>query len=266
MRRRVAVRLGSVVPRDARADRRSREVEPTATSRHRRGNKSTQSPARQDRGVPCRERSVDRAAARARVAIAELGRELHRARLDRSLALRDVARATGMSASQISRIERALGPELGIPQISRLLGAVGLELSIRTYPSGEPIRDVAHARLLAAFKRHLHESLVWRTEVPFPMAGDLRAWDAVVRGRGWSVGVECETRPRDVQALERRLALKERDGGVDHLILLLGDSRHNRTLLREWSGATTHFPVSSARALAALAEGKEPSGNAIVRL
>jgi hypothetical protein len=60
--------------------------------------------------------------------------------------------------------------------------------------------------------------------------------------------------------------LKERDGGADHLILLLKDSRHNRSLLREWSGSGTRFPVSTASALEALAQGKEPPGNAIVRL
>ena len=72
---------------------------------------------------------------------------------------------------------------------------------------------------------------------PLPFAGDLRAWDALIRGSGWRCGVEAETRPRDLQALERRLALKLRDGAVDMLVLLLLDSRYNRALVRERADA-----------------------------
>jgi transcriptional regulator with XRE-family HTH domain len=213
-----------------------------------------------------RERPVDRGSTRARGIVAELGRELHGGRLDRAISLEGLSAATGLSPSQISRIERGLTPNLGIPQIARLLAAIGLDLSVRAFPAGVPIRDIAHARLLAAFRALLHASLAWRTEVPLPIAGDLRAWDAVVVGPGWKTGVECETRPRDVQALERRLGLKERDGGVDSIVLLLRDSQHNRDLIRGASGLAARFPVSGTRALALLAEGKHPGGNAIVRL
>jgi transcriptional regulator with XRE-family HTH domain len=216
--------------------------------------------------VPSRERSVDRASARARAIVADLGRELHQARLDRALGLADLSRATRLSPSQISRIERGLTPNLGLPQIARLLAAVGLDLSARAFPAGEPIRDTAHARLLASLRGRIHASLTWRTEVPLPITGDLRAWDAVIAGREWRVGVECETRPRDLQALERRLALKARDGGVQIVVLLLRDSEHNRRLVRGASGLLARFPTPGQRALALLGEGKSPGGNAIVRL
>jgi transcriptional regulator with XRE-family HTH domain len=198
--------------------------------------------------------------------VADLGREVHGGRLDRAISLENLSAATGLSPSQISRIERGLTPNLGIPQIARLLAAVGLDLSVRAFPAGDPIRDIGHARLLASFRALLHASLGWRTEVPLPIAGDLRAWDALILGRGWKTGVECETRPRDLQALERRLALKERDGRVDSIVLLLRDSQHNRDLIRGASGFAARFPVSGARALALLGEGKNPGGNAIVRL
>ena len=216
--------------------------------------------------MPSRERSVDRASARARAIVADLGRELHEARLDRAVSLKDLSHATRLSRSQISRIERGLTPNLGVPQIARLLAAVGLDFSARAFPAGEPIRDVAHARLLALLRTRLHASLGWRTEVPLPIAGDLRAWDAVIVGPGWSVGVECEIRPRDLQALERRIALKERDGGLDSVVLLLLDSAHNRRIVRSASGFLARFPVPGPRALALLAEGKSPGGNAVVRL
>ena len=216
--------------------------------------------------MPSRERSVDRASARARAIVAELGRELHEARLDRAISLTDLSHAARLSPSQISRIERGLTPNLGVPQIARLLAAVGLDFSARAYPAGEPIRDVAHVRLLASLRARLHPSLTWLTEVPLPIPGDLRAWDAVIAGRTWRVGVECETRPRDVQALERRIALKERDGGLHNIVLLLRDSEHNRRIVRSSSGLVARFPLPGARALALLAAGDPPGGNAIIRL
>jgi hypothetical protein len=121
--------------------------------------------------------------------------------------------------------------------------------------------------LLDRFRAQLHHSLRFRTEVPFPEHGDLRAWDAVVAGRGWRLGVEAETRPRDRQALERRLAMKLRDGEVDHLALLLLNSRHNREFLRDsLEVLRERFPVPGSRALQQLATGMEPEGSSIILL
>lgn len=100
-----------------------------------------------------------------------------------------------------------------------------------------------------------------------PIGGDLRAWDAVITGRTWRCGVEAETRPRDRQALERRIALKQRDGDVDCVILLLLDSGHNRRLVREHADALAErFRVPGSQALELLAAGRAPGGNAIVLL
>ncbi len=112
-----------------------------------------------------------------------------------------------------------------------------------------------------------------------PIAGDQRAWDAVLtsvvggptatRAHGGSVrtGVEAETRARDAQALQRRLALKQRDGGMDHVVLLLADTRHNRIFLRSaGEGLLTMFPVPGRRALEHLGRTGDPGGNAIILL
>jgi transcriptional regulator with XRE-family HTH domain len=151
--------------------------------------------------------------------VGELMREARESRFGYGLSQDDVARAIGMSRSRYSRIERGLVPTVSLVTAAEMLAVVGLDLSVRTYPSGEPIRDAAHAALLERLRRLLHGSLRWRTEVPLPDPRERRAWDAVVSGRDaiglWQMGVEAETRPRDLQALERRLALKERDGGVD---------------------------------------------------
>lgn len=80
-------------------------------------------------------------------------------------------------------------------------------------------------------------------------------------------GAQSKTRPTDVQALDRKLALKERDGGADRLILLLADTRHNRAFLRG-PGATlrSRFPGDGRRALERIAAGLAPDSNAIILL
>jgi hypothetical protein len=184
--------------------------------------------------------------------------------------LRDVGRSVGLSASEVGRIERGLVP-LDIVRASMLLAAVGLELSVRTYPAGQPIRDRAHAALLGRLRSRLHARLLWRTEVPMPIAGDTRAWDAVIRNGprispGWALAVEAETRPRDVQALERRIALKARDSGIEAVLLLLADTQHNRQLMKAHPDLREHFPIAGSRALELLAAGVFPGGSAVLRL
>jgi transcriptional regulator with XRE-family HTH domain len=200
-----------------------------------------------------RSSAVSVGADRARRIAAELTTELRRARIDRGLSQADVGRAVGLSGQQVSRIERGLAPDVSITGLCRLLAVVGLEVSARAYPTGEPIRDRAHVALLGRFRQQLHRSLRWRTEVPLPIAGDLRAWDGHVSGAGWRIGVEAETRPTDLQALERRLALKLRDGCVDAVILVLANPRHNRALVQAHRDELVErFPVPGRRALDAL--------------
>jgi transcriptional regulator with XRE-family HTH domain len=217
--------------------------------------------------MPARERSIDRGRARGRIVAAEMCREIREARLDRGLDQATVARAVGLSRSEVSRIERGLVDGLTFDVAARLLSVVGLELSARAYPSGRPARDAAHAALLARLCTRLHPSLGWRPEVPIGGPGDLRAWDAVVVGTGWRIGVEAETRPRDVQGLLRRIALKQRDGHIDMAILLLAASRHDRDLVRsDQGGLRSSFPFDGPRALELLAAGVAPEASSIILL
>jgi len=214
-----------------------------------------------------RERAVDIGAARGRTLTATVLEELRNARLDRGLESQDVARAVGLSPAQYSRIERGQSGAISILQASKMLSAVGLELSVRTYPRGEPLRDAAHVALLDRLRRGLHRSLRFTTEVPFPSPGDRRAWDAMIHGAGWRYGVEAETRPRDREALERRLALKLRDGDVTGMALLLLNSRHNRDFARSHREVLSErFPIDSRRALELLAAGVYPGGSSVILL
>lgn len=212
-----------------------------------------------------RERAVDRAARLAAASLQRLGAELRAARVDRSLSIDAVAKTVGVSNAHVSRIERARAPNVPFATLARLAGVAGLDLVARLYPGPTPLRDVAHVELLSDLRAVLHPSLRWAVEVPLPAAGDQRAWDALVAGPGWRIGVEAETGPRDAQSLLRRLHLKQRDGQVDGLLLALRDTWASRDFIRvAGPELTAAFPVSSRAALAALRSGLRPSGDAIV--
>jgi hypothetical protein len=168
------------------------------------------------------------------------------------------------------RFERGELDHLDVPRLGAWCEVVGLDLAIRAYPAGDPIRDRAQLALLERFRSRIHPSLRWRTEVPLPIEGDLRAWDAEVRGRDprpWRARVEGETRISDGQALERRLALKVRDDPEGHLVLLVSDTRANRVALPALAaGMRDLFPITQRALLAALREGREPPGSGIVVL
>ena len=176
-----------------------------------------------------------------------------------------MAGATNVDQAEISRIERGRRSGLTARSLARLAAAVGLELSVRLFPAGEPIRDKAHAALLERFRRAVGDRWEWAAEVPLPIPGDRRAWDRRLRGHGVGIGVEGETRPTDMQELQRGLALKKRDGQVDRLILVLADTDWCRRIVR-LNDIESMFPVPGKVALRALAEGRDPGGDAIVLL
>lgn len=214
-----------------------------------------------------RQRPADVGTDRARRLIDATGREIRDARRDRDLSLADVGRAVDLSESTVSRIERGLVGHVSVADLARLHAAVGLELSVKSYPGGAPIRDSAQLDLIAEFCAVLHPSLGWSTEVPLPSAGDPRAWDVVVRGDSWRTGVEAETGPRDSQALVRRIRLKQRDGEVDSVVLLLRSTVRTRRFLAEaGEHVRAAFPGDGVVALARLRAGSDPRENAVIVL
>jgi hypothetical protein len=62
-----------------------------------------------------------------------------------------------------------------------------------------------------------------------PIPGDRRSVDGVALTADFDAIVEAETRLDDVQAAERRLRGKQRDLDTKRAILLVSDTRHNRT-------------------------------------
>jgi transcriptional regulator with XRE-family HTH domain len=211
-----------------------------------------------------REGIVSRGKAGIRHELVRVYGELREVRRSRGLAQREVAAALRISQEHVSRVERG---RVGAPDLI-LLGAhaavLGLRLRLQLYVDADPIRDAAQLRLVDALRVRLPGTIPVRTEVPLPVPGDRRAWDAVVMLDGGWVGVEAETRLRDAQAVQRRIELKRRDDPrIARIVLLLADTAHHRGVVGSLRMA---FPLGTREALAALGRGDVPPLDGIVVL
>jgi transcriptional regulator with XRE-family HTH domain len=197
----------------------------------------------------------------------DLGRDIRAARRNGGISQRQAGAVVAMSHAQFGRIERGELEALTIEQLSRACSAVGLRLVSRAVPDADPIVDSGQLALLARFRKLLPTGLRLETEVPFPGHGDRRAWDGLFRLEDLLIGVEAETRIRDVQALDRRCSLKLRDGGADVLILVVADTAWNRRLLDEHRAALrSTFPLDGRQIRPLLRKARAPRENGIVML
>lgn len=211
------------------------------------------------------ERIRDRGTRRGRQHLVTLGAEIRAAREGAGLSQIAVARAAGMSHAEVSRIERGAAPWLNIVEASELCAVVGLDLWLRAYAGGDPLRDAGHVALLRRFLAPVGPSLRIRTEVPLSRVGDQRAWDATISDGRETVGVEAETRLRDAQSFERRVALKRRDGEIDRVVIVLADSRANRSALHSIRSTwRTDYPLDTDEILGALTLGRLPPAGGVV--
>jgi transcriptional regulator with XRE-family HTH domain len=214
-----------------------------------------------------RERRIDRGRSQASKRLAVIGDEFREARLSAGLSQRQVGASAGVSHTEIGRIEHATSPRIPFETLAVVGSVLGLDISLRAYPDGEPVRDAAQLRLLGRLRALVPVSVTWHTEVPLRVPGDRRAWDAVIQGRGWRVPIDAESRLRDIQAFSRKVALKRRDDGSETVILLVADTRHNRRVLRlAGPNLAADFPLRGADMLQALVRGEPPPASAIVLL
>jgi hypothetical protein len=199
-------------------------------------------------------------------------REAEAARIGHGTSYSAIGRALRLGPGQVARIMRGQSPDVSIVRGAQVLEAVGLELSASAFPVGVPVRDAGQAALLGRLRRRINAAFTWREEVPvveLRVAGstDQRAWDAAVDGHGIRVRIDAETHVGDLQAVERRVALKQRDGRESCVLLLLADTRHHRRLLAAvGEGLRAAYPVPQRAALAALRAGRSPGGNALILL
>ena len=196
--------------------------------------------------------------------VRELADAVREARIGLGVSLTRLAELVGFSRSKLWRIENGLTRKLDLVEAAQLCQVLGLDLSVRTFPTGAPIRDAGHVRLIDRFARAT-PSMAWTREHPIPISGDLRAWDLFGRLDGHNIGVAAETKFRDEQALIRREHAKMRDAGVDRLILLIADTKANRATLREIrESLRAEFPLDGRQILTALNAGRDPGDSGIV--
>jgi hypothetical protein len=94
---------------------------------------------------------------------------------------------------------------------------------------------------------------------------DRRAVDAVISRRAGTIGLEAITRLTDAQAQVRTARLKQTALGLDRMILILADTRHNRGALRD-SRPTLRpaFERESRELLRAIRAGSLPGANGVI--
>lgn len=190
--------------------------------------------------------------------------ELRDARLAHGLTQAEVAGALGVSRSYVSRIERRALRTSSLKAVARHAVVVGLRMSVKLYPVGGALRDVAQARYIARFVDRIGHAWRVRLEMPVPLPGDLRAVDVVLEG-ACVIAVEVVTRLRDLQAILRAAQLKQRDIGAARLIIVVAGTHANRTVLDQARATLlATFDLDTRRTMAKLAAGEDPGRDAIV--
>lgn len=164
----------------------------------------------------------------------------------------------------MSRIERGRATA-DLVVLAMFGSVVGLDLWVKLFPAGSPVRDAAHARLLGRLQARLPSEFRWRTEVPIPVPGDQRGIDAMIVEPAVDAGFELESRLLDSQAVTRRAALKQRDAGLACMILVLADTMANREAMAAAEPTLrAAFPLDGRSLLNALRSGQTPPAGGIL--
>ncbi len=191
--------------------------------------------------------------------------ELRTARQAAGLSQKAVAGDAGWTQSELHRLERHEFSSVSLPRLAAVASVLGYELSANLYPIGAGLHDRGQQALLSRLEMHVHALFEKTREVPFPNVHDLRSWDLVLKLGSFLVGVEAETRVRDIQELVRRVRQREADGGVDEILIVLSDSAHNRLVvdeLREALGA--RYAASPRLLLKALRSGQPLPASGVI--
>lgn len=96
-----------------------------------------------------------------------LGHDARELRLRAGVSQRTLGIATGVSRHWIYLFEHGRLRSVDIRRVSLVMAYLGQKLVLSTYPTGEPLRDEAQARLLDRFNARL--SPTWRRFMEAPM-------------------------------------------------------------------------------------------------
>lgn len=215
-----------------------------------------------------RETRLGRGRRRGRETVRRIVTELIETRHVGSVSQETLARELGRSQSEVSRLERLVGIDrVSFVEVAEFASLLGLELSAGLHPVGEPLRDKGHQALLGRFRAELSTAFKVLAEVPLPTPCDRRSWDLLLKLPSQLTGVEAETRIRDMQRLVRHVHQRERDGGVDAIVLVLAATRINRLLIDELRLALgPTYAATSSAILKSLRSGQPVPGSGVVML
>jgi len=212
------------------------------------------------------ERARDRGARVSAALLRSVADELRDARRSAGVSQTHVARVAGLTQSTVSRVERAARASVTVEDLAIHAAALGLRLSMRVYPAGSAVRDAAQLSIIAVLRSLIHRDFAWQSEAPVAGGGALRAWDVRLSGP-FTVGLDIESKLLDIQAVQRRMQLRRRDGDVDRVILVVADTRHNRRVLKEHAtDLATTFPGRPKTILQALTTGVDPGVDGLLLL
>jgi len=216
--------------------------------------------------MPYRIRELDEGIRRSRRETVELGEALATARRTCGATQSEVAHSLGWSTSKVRRIERGQRRSVTHLEFAMFAAVVGLRYSGRFFVGAVRLRDASQLEMINGY-RSLAAGWGWscRIEDPLPITGDLRAFDLMLRAAGLRVAHEFISRLHDAQAQVRPILRKQRDSGIESLVLVLKDNAANRRAVGEAGAALLDlFPLGSRAVLDALRSGLEPGGNGIV--
>lgn len=218
-----------------------------------------------------KETRLARGRRRARGQTARATAELREARILAGLSQGALAIELGLNPSNVWRLESGNVSDVTVRRLSEIASLLGLELGLQFYPIGDPVRDKGQLALGERFKALLSDR--WRVtdETLLPGPGEQRAWDKLLRlidtSPPYLVGVDLETRIRDVQSVVRRTRGRERDGLVDAILIVVSNSTVNRRLVDELRRALGDGYLSATRGtVRALKAGESLPGGAVLLL
>ncbi len=201
--------------------------------------------------------------------VARTIRELREARITANVSQPALARELDWSQARLWRMENGKLADAGVVTLSEMAAALGLALSVNLYPAGDPIRDRGQQALGHRFDATLSARWQVTSEALLPGGGH-RAWDRLLRLRDVPthlVGADLETRIRDIQHLVRRTRLRERDGQVDAVLVVLSDTAANRRLVDELRSALgSDYGTRPREILRYLRAGTRLPGSGVVLL
>lgn len=194
----------------------------------------------------------------AREAMANIGREVLLARTNAGLSRRAAARLAGLSPATVRSVELGKG-SVRIGTACRVATAVGLKVWAKAFPVRRPsLRDTGQLRLAERLRSMAHAGL--RVALEVPMGGG-RSIDVVVYGPEEIVAIEIYRLLADLQAQYRSAAGKREELAATHqrpvrLVLVVEDTRHNRTVWREHASlAAAMLPAGSREVLRSIRSG-----------